>query len=226
MPDRPAEMTEIRRILVALDPAFAQSLTPELAIKVAAGISAEIDALLVQDSALMTAADLPFAQEILAPTGARRGLTREALDLDFEIVQRQLERRFEQLAGRAGLRWNVRSVRGDPIPQIIAAAAGSDLFILGLARGMALSVDAMRRIAREARRPAVFLGDLASPTGDISVFDGEAELLRDLPAVAGLLARAFPGALKFCSRPAAAEIEELRRRAVLVLPSGGGPELP
>ena len=64
-------MPEIRRILVALKPAFAQSRMPELAVKVASEIRAEVEALLAEDSALQMAADLPFAQEILT-TGARR----------------------------------------------------------------------------------------------------------------------------------------------------------
>jgi hypothetical protein len=212
-------MPDVRRILVAVDPAFAQSRMLELATRIASEIPAEIDALLVQDAALMTAADLPFAQEILAPTGARRGLTREGLDIDFRILARKLELRIEALAGRAGLRWTLRSVRGDPIAEIVAAAAQSELLMLGLPRGMAFDAGAMRRIAQQAQRPAVFLGDLASPTGGISVLDGDAELQGGLQAILDLLARAFPGAPAIYRSSSVPEIGDLRRRTTLVLPT-------
>ena len=46
LPARRTTMPEIRRILVALKPAFAQSRMPELAVKVASEIRAEVEALL------------------------------------------------------------------------------------------------------------------------------------------------------------------------------------
>ena len=225
-------MSDIRRILVALEPGYAQSRIPELAARIAAEISAEIDALLVQDAALMMAADLPLAQEILVPTGTRRNLTRQTLALDFQALARKLERRFEQLAGGTGLHWTLRSVLGNPIAQIVAAAGEGDLLMLGLPRDAAFGIDAMRQIARQARRPAVFIGDLASSSEGLFVFDGETELERGLPTVVGLLARAFQGAPTIYHHPPAGEIGDLRRRAILVLPgrpdeeSDGGPELP
>ena len=76
----------------------------------------------------------------------------------------------------------------------------------------------MRRIARQTGRPAVFLGDLASPKAGIAVLDGETELKRDLPSIAGFLARAFPGELTDYRRASPPQIGELRRRTILVLP--------
>lgn len=217
-------MPEIRRILVALKPAFAQSRMPELAVKVASEIRAEVEALLAEDSALQMAADLPFAQEILAPNGARRSLSREALDLDFQIVARKLELRFRQLAGPSGLRCSFRSVRGDPILQVITAATEGDLLMLGLPRGAAFGIAALRRIAQQAGRPVVFLGDLASPQGGVAVFDGEAELQRDGLAIIGLLARACPGALTIYRQPSAGE-DRSGPNDLLRIPAAGGPPL-
>jgi len=199
-------MREIRRILVALEPALMQSQLPELAARIAAEASSEIEALLVQDTALMVAADLPFTQEVLVATGARRGLTRDALDLDFEALASRFRLRFERSAGRDGVPWRLRSVRGDPIAQIIAAAAQSDLLILGMPRGSEPGIGAMRQIAEQAGRPAMFLGDLASPTSGVSVLDGETELARGLPAMAGVFARVFPGPLSICHEATAADV--------------------
>ena len=216
-------MPEIRRILVALKPAFAQSRMPELAVKVASEIRAEVEALLAEDSALQMAADLPFAQEILT-TGARRSLSREALDLDFQMVARKLELRFRQLADPSGLRCSFRSVRGDPIAQVITAATEGDLVMLGLPRGAAFGIAALRRIAQQAGRPVVFLGDLASPKGGVAVFDGDAELQRDGLAIIGLLARVCPGALTVYRRPSAGD-DQSGPSDLLRIPAAGGPPL-
>lgn len=221
-------MPEIRRILVVLEPASAHGAVPELATRIAARISAQIEAILVQDAALMTAADLPFTQEILATTGVKRGLTRESLELDFQALARNLALRFEDLAGRAGLRWELRSVRGQPITEITAASAACDLFLLGQPRNTSFSLEAVRKIADAAHRPAIFLGDLASSIGSLSVLDGQAE---DLPSLISLLAPVFIGTPTIYHQPSATELMDLRRRTVLVLPdrprepSDGGPEL-
>ncbi|GAB2175976.1 hypothetical protein [Dongia sp. agr-C8] len=219
-------MPEIRRILVVLEPASAQGAVPELATRIAARSAAKIDAILVQDAALMTAADLPFTQEILATTGVRRGLTRQSLELDFMVLARNLALRFEDLAGRAGLRWQLRSVRGRPMAEIAAASAECDLFLLGQPRNASLSLAAVRKLADAARRPAIFLGDLASPLGGLSVLDGEAE---DLESLIKFLAPVFTGTPALLLHPSPTELTDLRRRTVLVLPgrspgpSDGGP---
>ncbi|MDQ7246949.1 hypothetical protein [Dongia sedimenti] len=217
-------MPEIRRILVALKPAFAQSRMPELAVKIASEIRAEVEALLAEDAALKMAADLPFAQEILTPTGARRSLTREALDLDFRIAGRKLELRFRQLAAPSGLRCSFRSVGGDPIAQAITAATEGDLLMLDLPRGAAFGLATMRWIAQRAGRPVVFLGDLASPQGGVAVFDGEAELQRDGLAIIGVLSRACPGALTIYRQPSAGE-DRSGPGDLLRIPAADGPPL-
>lgn len=218
-------MAEIRRILVALEPALGRDGVPELAARLAAEIPAEIQALLVEDAAVMAAAELSFAQEIQAPTGVRRSLTREDLDLGFQILARRIELRFAQSAGRAGLHWNLRSVRGDPIAEIVAAAAESDLLMLGRLRGLPLDIAAMRRIAQDAGRPTLFLGDTASPGGGFSVLGGAGEMAFDLLAVIASLARAFPGELRVY-RPAATGEDQSGSSELLRLPSEAGrPEL-
>ncbi len=208
-------MPEVRRILVAVAPAFVQSPTADFAARLAATIRADIDALLVQDAALMMAADLPFTQEILAPTGARRSLTREALDRDFRALARKLELKLQHSAGRAGLRWNLRSVHGDPIAAIIAAAAENDLLVLGLPRGAALGIATMRRIARQTGRPAVFLGDVSAPGAGLSIFDGDGDLQRELLTIMGPLARTLPGEVTIYGRPSSdadsSRMEDMRR---------------
>lgn len=222
-------MNEIRRILVVLEPASAQGDLPALATSIAARISAQINAILIQDATLMTAAELPFAQEILAVTGARRSLTRDSLDVDFQVLARHMALRFERSAGRAGLRWDLRSVRGEPIGEITAASAECDLFLLGEPRNTSFSLEAVQKIADAVGRPAIILGDPASLTGALSVLNGETE---DLPSVLGLLAPAFVGAPTIYHRPSVTERMDLLHRNVLVLPrrppgsSGGVPKLP
>jgi hypothetical protein len=197
---------------------------PELAVKVASEIRAEVEALLAEDLALKAAAELPFTQEILTPTGVRRILNRETLDLDFQIVARQLELRFRQLAGPSGLRFSFRSVHGDPIAQVIAAATEGDLLMLDLPRGAAFSIAPLRRIAQQAGRPVVFLDDFASSQGGVAVFDSEAEPQRDGLAIVGLLARACPGAVTIYRQTAIRE-DQARPGDVLRIPTDGGPPL-
>jgi hypothetical protein len=220
-------MPEIRRILVVIEPASPPDAILDLATRIAARNSAEIDAILVQDAALMAAADLPFAQEILATTGVKRDLTRERLELDFQVLARNLALRFEGLARHAGLRWEFRSVRGQPMTEVTAASAACDLVLLGRPRDTSFSLEAARTIADAVRRPAIFFGDMASPSGGLSVLDGQAE---DLSSLISLLAPVFTGRPTIYRHPSAAELTDLRRRTVLVLPgrpqeaAPGGPD--
>ena len=215
-------MAEIRRILLALDPGMLQSRTLELAAALAAEVSAEIDALLIESAALRTAASLPFTRETLTSGGAARAFTPDDLALTFQMLARQAQRRFARLVGPRGLRWTLRSVSGDPIAEIAAAAPGSDLLIVGRSLDGSLGFERMRRIARQLGRPVVFLGDAPSRLTAVSlVFEGS-DFNGGSLAIAGALARALSGEITIYHPQAGSQPSqaEALRSAAAALPHG------
>ena len=216
-------MAEVRRILLALDPGTLQGRTPELAAALAAEISAEIDALLIENAALRIAASLPFTRETLTSSGAARSLTVDDLALAFQVLARQAERRLARLAGPGGPRWTLRSVSGDPVAEIAAAAPGSDLLIVGRSLDGPLGLEQMRRIARQLGRPVLFVGDAPGRLTAVSlVFEGP-DFNGGSLAIASALARALSGEITIYfplaadSSPSPADV---LRSAVAALPRG------
>lgn len=222
-------MPEIRRILVAMEPGIAQDALAESAMRLAKAISADVHALLIQDPALLLAAGLAFTQEILTPSGERRVLTRESLELDFEVLARRIETKLQHSARSAGLNWRLNFVSGDPLAQVIAAASDRDLIMLGFPRRAPLSVTDMREVAEKAGRPTLFMGDVSASRGGLLILDGgveqpeRAELVR-------LLVQAFPGQPTIFREAEGPRGVSLRHRIVLALPEpmtarSGHPEL-
>jgi len=138
----------IRRILVALDASPHSLAALEAAAELAARFRAELLGLFVEDVNLLRLAALPFAQEMSLVSATRRRL-------DARQVERQLgaqaglsRRALTVIAERARVRWSFRVARGVVVPELLIAAAGADLLILGKA---GWSLAGGRRLGSTAR---------------------------------------------------------------------------
>jgi len=123
--------TDIRRILLALEPWGIHQASLELALQLARAHGAELAGLLIEDLNLLRAADLPFTSEIMW-TGA------EERRLDPEVLLRRLRAETERLkesvvkrAESVGVRWSFRSVQALDIRGALAEIKKEELMIMG-----------------------------------------------------------------------------------------------
>lgn len=120
-----AEAGEQRgRVVLHLTSGHPNAVALEAAVRIAQAFHSEIESLFVEDLQLYDMASYPFAREI-SLTGARRALSREAMEHDLQLTARALRRRVEALAHAANVPLRARVVRDDPV-QALAKACAED----------------------------------------------------------------------------------------------------
>jgi nucleotide-binding universal stress UspA family protein len=127
---RPSVRT-IHRILVALDASPHSREALELAVNLAADLSAEVEGVFIEDATALRAAKLPFAQEV-------RSYQRGPQSLSDRRIERQMRRQAERAedmlwrhAEHADVPYSFRVLRGKVAEELMAAAEASDLLALG-----------------------------------------------------------------------------------------------
>lgn len=125
------ERRDIQRILVAIDGSPHSLAALKLAADLASKVEAELIGVYVEDVNLLRLAELPITREV----GFYSARVRE---IDVQRIKRQLRgqaRRAEQalalIAESVEVRWSFQIARGLIPAEILAAAASSDLVILG-----------------------------------------------------------------------------------------------
>lgn len=128
-----ADSPRIRRILVALDASPQSMAALKAAAELAANLGAELSGIFVEDINLVRLGGLPAVHEV----GRLSGLSRE---LDDRRIAHQLRgqaarvrQAMREIAARTRIRWSFRVLRGSIDSQLLEAAAGADLVILGKA---------------------------------------------------------------------------------------------
>jgi len=120
-----AEAGEQRgRVVLHITSGHPNAVAIEAAVRIAQAFHSEIESLFVEDLQLYDMASYPFAREI-SLTGARRTLSREAIERDLQLTARALRRRVEALALAANVPLRARVVRDDPV-QALAKACAED----------------------------------------------------------------------------------------------------
>lgn len=151
----------IRRILVALDMSPHSLAALEAAVRLAAGLDAEVTGLFVEDDVLLRSADLPLTRESSQFSRAPRQLDSRQIEREFRVQARRLERHLRQSAEQVRVHWSFRIVRGTVATEVLGAAADSDLITLGkIGRSPRSSKrlgSTVRAIVTEARRPALIM---------------------------------------------------------------------
>jgi nucleotide-binding universal stress UspA family protein len=189
----------IRRILVALDESPHSQAALEAAADLAARFRAELQGLFVEDVNLLRLAELPFTQEVGLFSPSRRRLDAQGVERQLRVQARRVHRALIAAAERAQVRWSFRVARGAIPTELLAAASGVDLIILGkagwsLARRRRLGSTA-RTVAFRAPSLTLILQEgtrLGTPV--VAVYDGSALARRALIAAAAL-AKEDEGAL-------------------------------
>ena len=122
----------LRRIMVAVDSSASAQAAVEAAAELAAEFRATLEGLFVEDVNFVHLAALPVGRVVKAPTGEAYEFNHEALEDQFRTEQSRAKQTLENVATRVGVRTSLRIVRGHVAAEIIAAAAGADILILGL----------------------------------------------------------------------------------------------
>jgi nucleotide-binding universal stress UspA family protein len=129
----PADVAEaaVRRILVALDATEDSLDSLDIAAGLAAKLRAEIEGLFIEDINLLRMAGLPCTRvvSVAAPGGVT--LTAASMERELQRQARYAREALAQSAERMRVRWTFRTVRGVVAQEVIAAAAGVDLVVVG-----------------------------------------------------------------------------------------------
>jgi nucleotide-binding universal stress UspA family protein len=121
----------IRHILVALDASPHSLAALEAATRLATLFGAELLGVYVEDINLLRASELPFARETTLRSGARRRLRTEEVERQLRRQGQLARTAFTESADRARVQWSFHISRGAVVSELITAASGMDLVILG-----------------------------------------------------------------------------------------------
>jgi hypothetical protein len=121
------------------------------------GSTAEVLGLFIEDSELLSLADIPVVREYCRLTQAERRLQAVELERQFRTQARMAERALAESAKPRGYPWSFRSLRGDPATLLREALADVDLMLLGTMTGV-VPVTGHRRVAA-SRRPVIAVFD-------------------------------------------------------------------
>lgn len=132
------EKTKIRRILLALDSSSMSMGALEAAAELAGGLGAELIGLFVEDIDLLRLSELPFATEIGCYSCGLRPVRLDDLERQMRAEAVQMKKALATAATRQGVEWEFRVTRGAVAPEILTAALGAELVIMGK-RGWKLS---------------------------------------------------------------------------------------
>lgn len=169
------------RIVVALDSSAHARAAMEAAADLAERLRAEILALFVEDAELARLAALPFATEIGSDATARP-FDLPRVERHFRSHVREARATCERTAERRRVVARFEVVRGSVSGEILAAAEGAEMVILGRAsaRGIRLGRTTQAVLARSTRPVAVVTAERAFGRPVAVVFDGSAESRRAL----------------------------------------------
>jgi nucleotide-binding universal stress UspA family protein len=124
-------LNDIRRILIALDASPASQAALELAADLALRYQAELIGIYVEDVNLLRSADIPFTEEVGTYSAASRQIDSSHIERELRAHAHRVEQLLSSIAQKANLRWSFRSTRGLIPGELMAAASGSDLIVLG-----------------------------------------------------------------------------------------------
>lgn len=138
----------IQRIVVAIDVSTDSVAALEGAAQLAAGLQVGLRGLYVQDSDLMSAADVPFVKEIQSLTLSTQSLSGKGLRRQMDVQAVHARRLLEWAANMAGVACEFMVRSGRVAHELIAAAEETDLILLGKA---SLGTSSRKKLGNTAR---------------------------------------------------------------------------
>lgn len=155
--NHPAENMRMR-ITVMLGCSDADRTTLEILSLLTAETPAEILGLFLEDPELLALTELPVAREYCQLTHVERRLEPADLERRLRIQARTAEQALAGIAGRSGLDWSFRTVRGSLASLLADVSREMDLLLLSAAHGIRL-VSARPALPRPQQRPVTVIFD-------------------------------------------------------------------
>lgn len=124
----PPEQLRARRVLLALAAGGADTASLRAGVQLAAVLSAELEAVFLEDADLFRLCALPFAREIL-PSGVERPVGAAALSGALRAQAETLRRRLAVHAEPARIKWSFRTLRMQRASALLELAAGDDVVV-------------------------------------------------------------------------------------------------
>lgn len=126
-----SKLQDIHRILVALDASPASLAALDLAADLAERYQAELLGIFVEDINLLRSAELPFTMEFRHYSQTSSHLDSRQIERELQAQARRVENILAGIARKANLRWSFLKSRGVIHGELLDAARGTDLIILG-----------------------------------------------------------------------------------------------
>lgn len=216
-----------RRILVATDASSASLDAVEAAASLAARLGSELAGLFVEDEDLLRLAALPFGDIVRSPGGERERLDRVSVEAALRAVASHAREALERTASSHRVTCSFRVERGRVVDEVLAAAAGADLVVLGAgghgraARG-AVGETARAAAARAASSVLLLARGARLDDGVVAVDDGTPAGTRAVAAAHRLAPEGRPPAIVSTSDVASVALTDAIARlgpALAVLPA-------
>lgn len=119
----------VRRVVVACDAICELDVAIETATRLAVHWHASVLGVFLEDSALRTAASLPFVRQVTLSPGASESLDPSDLEQQFRSMAGQAQRKLAAAASRLGLDWSF-SEQGEEFSQQGIGDFRSDLLVI------------------------------------------------------------------------------------------------
>jgi nucleotide-binding universal stress UspA family protein len=178
-------LKDIRRILVALDASPASMAALDLAAELAVRYQAELMGVYVEDIDLLRSADIPLVKEIGYYSGTSRKIDSPHIERQLRAQAHRIERILASIAQKANLRWSFRSTRGVIHGELLTAAEGTDLIILGKSgwsRRRQMGSTAREIAVQSPIQSLILLHKVRPGTPVMVAFDGSPASIRALEA--------------------------------------------
>lgn len=181
----------LRRIVVAMDNSLHAQAAAEAAVELAARFKAALEGLFVEDVNLIKLADHPLCRLVSFPTAEARAPDPVALERYIRGECARAQRTLESMGARMQLRPGFRILRGRVETEIVTAASGADLLVVGVAgrgrhaRAHTGSV-ALAAVEQATRSVLVYRSGVSAGGAPLVCFDGSDSALKALDAAASL----------------------------------------
>jgi len=181
----------VRRITVALDSSQHARAALAAAADLAARLNAQIEALFVEDITFAHLAELNLGREFVLSSGRSQPFDPEAVEGWYRRQAAEMRQMAEALARERRVAFSFRVVRGRVEAEVITAAGGADLLVLGVAgrSEMLRRLPGSTALAAAARAPGSVLLIRAGTRLDghaVVAYDGSPGSVRALEAAAAL----------------------------------------
>ncbi len=186
---------DFRRILVALDASPASLAALDLAADLAERYQAELLGIYVEDINLLRSAEIPITREIGYYSGTSHDIDSQHIERELKAQARRVEQLMAKIAQNTNLRWSFRKARGVIHGELLEAAQGTDLIILGKTgwSGKRQLGSTARNVAVKSRIQSLILLRKVRPGTPIMVaYDGSAASQKALIAAQLISSKDIP----------------------------------